>query len=760
MSEVAQTNDDSQLLNQALEYHRAGELDAARRMYGQLLSRNPEQADALHFLGLLECQLRRHDVGVPLLERSLGKQSNATYCNNFGNVLLDLGRLDEAIDSYRRAIGLKADYAEAHNNLGNALRQARQFDAAFRACAEAIRLQPRYVEAFNNLGNALHEMGELDDAVASYCKAIELKPDYALAYSNLASILREQDKKDLAIECYRKALDLQPDLWSAHRNLCLLLREKREWEGMLEACRKVIAVDPRNASAYRELGVGYFFLGQREAAMLSFRHALDIDPTDDVTWHGLAIVLRDDDQLDEALDAVHKALSFGEKTGAKYLTLGDIMNARGATDEALDVILKALELGSEPVQSYNRLLFAMPGSPRYSPAQVYEHAVRFGKIAVAGVKPFEHVRSRNVERPLRVGFVSGDFGQHPVGIFLESILGHLDRTRIEPIAYVTFHKNDQITERLKPNFSAWYSIEQMPTEAAARKIYEDEIDILVDLSGHTAYTGLPIFAWKPAPLQVSWLGFFATTGCAFIDYFIGDPYTLPESEEQYFVEKPWRLPDSYLCFTPPEGAPDVGPLPARQNGFVTFGYFGKLGKVKDDVVRVWSELLHRVPDSKLFLKAIGLWADYSRHETIKRFAEHGISADRLVLEGESARAVYLEAYNRVDVILSPFPYPGGTTTAEALWMGAPVLCLKGDRFLSHICESLVHSAGLGDWVAESEEDYLGKAIGYGADLERLMALRAGMREQVRVSPMCDAPRFARNLVDAFHQMWSKHLAAL
>jgi predicted O-linked N-acetylglucosamine transferase (SPINDLY family) len=825
-SDIAHESDVGEALQQALDHHRAGRLDAARERYEQILQAEPEQADALHFLGLLACQIGRHDVGIGLIERSLATKVDAIYYNNFGNVLTDLGRFNDAIDSYRHALRLNAAYPEAHNNLGNALLKAKQPDASMRACADAIRLQPGYADAYNNLGNALKAMGELAEAVASYCKAIDLRPDYAVAYSNLGNALRAQGNDDMALGCYQKAIAVQPDLRAAwhglgalqlergeltdaveslrqaldpndakvhdtfgcalrdigdlqgaeeqfreairidgdaavsYCNLGCVLRRLDRLEESVEASRRSIELDPDFGPAYRELSIAYYLLGKLSAAIIGYRHALAIDPDDDLSWYGLSVALHDDQQLDEAFEAVQKALSLGKETGEKYLALGSVLLSRGATEEGLDALFKALAAGSDQTQTYNRLLFTMPGSPRCTPRQVRELAEDFGQMVSAAAKPFTHRKpAYDGTRPLRVGFVSGDLRTHPVGIFLESILGHLDRSRIQPIAYVTYSKDDDITERLKKHFDSWHSIERISTQEAAQKIYDDQLDILVDLSGHTAYTGLPVFAWKPAPLQISWLGFFATTGCNFIDYFVGDRYVLPESEETHFVEKLWRLPDSYLCFTPPKNAPDVGPLPMTKNGFVTFGYFGKLVKMTDEVVALWSHLLHRVPRAKLFLKVIGLGADYTQFRTIERFARHGIDASRLILEGESPRFEYFDAYNRVDIMLSPFPYPGGTTTAEGLWMGAPVLCLKGDRFLAHICESLVHAAGLGDWVAADADDYLNKAVAFASDPVRLAALRAGLREQARTSPMCDAPRFARNFVDALYQMWAIHLDA-
>jgi predicted O-linked N-acetylglucosamine transferase (SPINDLY family) len=267
---------------------------------------------------------------------------------------------------------------------------------------------------------------------------------------------------------------------------------------------------------------------------------------------------------------------------------------------------------------------------------------------------------------------------------------------------------------------------------------------------------LPVFAWKPAPVQVAWLGYFASTGVKEIDYILCDARVLPESEAAHFVERPWRLPDCYLCFTPPHEDVEVGPLPLLENGYVTFGCFNKLSKMNDRVVGVWSRVLKAVPGSRLMLKAKELNDPVLRAATLTRFAAQGIDAGRLILSGYTPRAAYLAEYGRVDIALDPFPYPGGTTTVEALWMGVPVLSLRGERFLSHAGESLLGTAGLGDWVAADEDEYVAKAVAMTADGQGLSALRRGLRAQLLTSPLCDAARFAAHLGAAFEGMWAAY----
>ena len=334
------------------------------------------------------------------------------------------------------------------------------------------------------------------------------------------------------------------------------------------------------------------------------------------------------------------------------------------------------------------------------------------------------------------------------------MLARIDRSRIEPHAYVTFIGEDDVTARLKPNFASWKKVVSLGREEAAKLIRDDGIDILIDMAGHTDWSGLPIFGHKPAPVQASWLGFFATTGCRAIDYFIGDAHTLPADEVHHFTERPWRLPDSYLCFTPPPYDVAVGPLPMVAHGGVTFGCFGKLVKISDEVVALWSRILHALPDARLLLKAHETGADDVNQATLDRFARHGIGADRLILEGGSPRAEYFAAYNRIDVALVSVSVPGRHDHGRSAVDGRAGARMKGGRFVTHICESVLHAAGMGDWIATDEEAYLTKAVAFARDRDRLATLRATLRAQLLASPLCDASRFARNLENALHGMWA------
>jgi predicted O-linked N-acetylglucosamine transferase (SPINDLY family) len=335
------------------------------------------------------------------------------------------------------------------------------------------------------------------------------------------------------------------------------------------------------------------------------------------------------------------------------------------------------------------------------------------------------------------------------------VLPHLASRGIEVYAYPTIGIADRMTEKLRAHCAGWFYLHGDNDAAAAKRIHRHGIDVLVDLSGHTGQNRLPVFAFKPAPVQVSWLGYFATTGVAEIDYLLADPVSVPPEHEAHFSETVWRLPHTRLCFTPPEENVAVGPLPAASRGHLTLGSFQNQAKIGDSVLALWARVLAALPDARLQLRARQLDDPALAAQLRERLQRAGIDAQRVQLYGHAERATYLAAYNEIDFLLDTFPFPGGTTTCEALWMGVPTLTLAGDRLISRQGASLLTAAGLPDWVADSADDFVARALAHAADLPRLAALRAGLRAQVLASPLFDAPHFARDLADALWAMWRR-----
>jgi predicted O-linked N-acetylglucosamine transferase (SPINDLY family) len=469
--------------------------------------------------------------------------------------------------------------------------------------------------------------------------------------------------------------------------------------------------------------------------------------------NNLGNALNDSGQFNEAVTSYRNALVIKPDFAEAHNNLGGSLKDTGQFDNALASFYRAIAIKPNYTAAHSNLLFTLSYTATTTQADYLKEAQCYGEIVAKNVAgKFSTWQCNPNPQRLRVGIVSGDLRSHPVGYFTESLLEQLDANRVELIAYTNNPMSDELTARIKPYFSQWRQVFDLNDKAAAHLIQQDGIHVLLDLSGHTAKNRLPVFAWKPAPVQVSWLGYFASTGVAEMDYLLADEHIAPSVDENHFTEKIWRMPNSYLCFTAPNLDLAILPLPACSSGQITFGCFNNLTKMNEAVIALWSRVLLAVPNSRLFLKTKQLNTSAVCDTTRQQFAAHGITADRLLLEGASPRAKLLAAYQRVDIALDPFPYPGGTTSVEALWMGVPVLTKRGDRFLSRMGESIVYNAGLADWMAIDDDDYVAKAVSHTANLERLAALHAGLRQQVLASPLFEAGQFARNFEAALWGM--------
>lgn len=667
---------------------------------------------------------RNQDALLPLQKAASLSPNDAQAHSNLGNTLSDLGRLEEAEVSLRRAIAIKNNSADAHVNLGATLNDLGRLNEAQACYLKALQIDPNLAEAHYNLGNTLKNIWRLDEAEASYWRALQIKPGFVNALCNLGVILQATGRLDEAEACLRRAIQLKPNYIEAYSNLGSTLHDMGRLVEAQDVYKMALQIKPDHAEIQSNLGNTLHDMGRLHEAEASYRRALAIKP--DFT----------------------QALS----------NLGNTLQDMGRLDEAIGCFQGALAIDPNYIKARSNLLFILNYKAEYTPMYCLNEARQYGKVVSNKVtEKYTQWSSELQPERLRIGFVSADFRNHPVGYFLENILSQLALTAVELIAYPTIHKSDELTARIKPYFSAWKPLYGKSDEAAARLIHDDRVHILIDLSGHTQHNRLPIFSWKPAPVQVSWLGYFATTGVAEIDYIIGDRYVSPNNETEHFTEKIWQLPDCYWCFSEPNQTIEVTSLPALTSGRITFACFNNLTKMNDSVVAVWARILSAVPGSKLFLKYSQLNDPLIRESTLQRYAKYGITADRLIFEGTSPRAEYLACYHRVDIALDPFPYPGGTTSLESLWMGVPVITKRGDRFLSHAGETIAHNAGLSEWVAVDEEDYVAKAVLFASDMGGLARLRSGLRQQVLKSALFDATRFAGHFEKAMWMMWKHRL---
>ena len=640
-----------------------------------------------------------------------------------GDFFLNQGKASEAILCYQQAIQQKPDYAEAFNNLGIAFKHQNRLDEAISCYQEALKNKPDYAEAFNNLANALREQGHLTEAKRLYQKALGLKPDIAEAYSNLGNVLREQGQLDEAILKFQTALQINPEYAEAHNNLGNALQEQKRFPAAIHCYQKAIKLNPQYYKAFNNLGNACQRQGHLNQAIICYQKAIELRPG--------------------YCEAFNNA--------------GNALVEFGKIPEAIATYTKALEMNTAYTVAHSNLLLSLQYQIGFDLSTAYAATQKWWqRHAVSYFQPGSIKNLITRRKRLKIGYISPDFRQHSVVFFFLPLLQNHNRNQVEVFCYSEVKTPDYLTNKIRKLSDHWRPIMGLTDRAVAGQVRQDGIDILVDLAGHTAGNRLLVFAHKPAPVQVTWLGYPGTTGMPVIDYRFTDEIADPPGEsDKYHSETLMRLSEGFLCYGPPDDAPGVNDLPARKNGWITFGSFNNLPKINPEVVGLWSLLLHQVVDSRLLLKSNQFADEHVRQRFLDLFSGCGIGDERVsLLPRVASTAGHLAVYHQVDIALDPFPYNGTTTTCEALWMGVPVITLRGDRHAGRVGASILTRIGLKEMVAESQNQYLGIGMKFAADMNALENLRLGMRTRMQSSALCDGKSFARSMENTFQSLWA------
>jgi predicted O-linked N-acetylglucosamine transferase (SPINDLY family) len=639
----------------------------------------------------------RHDDAAELCHHVLSGSDNPEALHLLGAIEHAQGRHDSAANLMARAVARAPQVATYHANLGAALHGARRHREAVAALTRAATLDPKLVAAHFNLGNLLRDLGDLAGAVTAYAHALRLQPDYREALNNIAVTLWEDGRADKAVAYADLATTLYPDSAVAH------------------------------------------------------------------LVHGEA--LRHAGRLGEAVTALRHARTLGADAVAVARNLGSVLQTQGDIDGAIACMETALAdpaagTPDDRARLHSSLLFALNYRDDQTPELLAKRHRAWARAHAPAAPLPPATNQRDPARALRIGYVSADFLTHAVATFLEPLFAAHDRNAAIVHCYSGVRRADAVTQRLAAKAALWRNVYPLTDQALADLIRQDAVDILVDLSGHTADNRLGVFALKPAPVQVSWLGYPSSTGLATIDWRISDAIADPPgAADELSSERVLRLADGFHCFQPPDDAPPVGPAPGA-GGRITFGSFNTFAKLSPATLRLWAAILASVPEARLLLKDTRVHDPLTARRHRERFVAAGIDPARLdILPRAVDAAAHLAAYARVDVALDPFPYNGTTTTCEALWMGVPVVTFAGDRHASRVGASLLHRVGLDDLVATGHDAYLDAAVALARDPARVAQLRAGLRERVRASKLCDAPGFARALEAAYRTIWRTWCAA-
>ncbi len=636
--------------------------------------------------------------------------------------LFNSNKFIEANKEVEKKIVNYPDSSILHNILGAILAQQNHLEQAIASYKKALSIDPNYPQAYNNLGTAFQKLNKNEEAIFNYKKAISIKNNFAEAYNNLGGVIYETNRIKDSLDYYEKAIKIKPDFFEAYHNL----------------------------------GLAYQDLGKTKEALENFNKAIKIKPDFIKAYNSLGTALCTATKFGEAIKNYNKAIEINPNYEKPYNNLGNVLSDLGNYDEATIAYKKAINIKSDYAMAYSNLLFNLNYKQNLD-LNLYLSVAKDFRLNCQTIKKklnFKYQYDKNPKK-LRVGLVSADFGYHPGGFFTLSTLRELQKKNFDFIAYATTNREDELSHYFKPLFLKWHSVEKKKDEEIVEQIFKDGIHILIDLQGHSAKNRLPIFIYKSAPIQATWLG-QGSSGIPEIDYFIGSPHTTPKNEEKYYVEKVFRLPEISQSFTAPEFDIKISELPALKNNFITFGSINKLTKINDEVVSLWSKVLLSISNSKLLLRNKNFADQQVTENMYKKFEKHEINRKRLILLGESkTRKEILETYNKIDIALDTFPFQGNTTTCEAVWMGVPVLTLKGNRYLFHFGESINENLNMKEWVANNYQEYISKAVKFTSNLDELSKLRINLRKIALNSPVFDAPRFANYFSDMLWEMWKK-----
>jgi predicted O-linked N-acetylglucosamine transferase (SPINDLY family) len=583
---------------------------------------------------------------------------------------------------------------------------------------EEERPQDDRAETHCERGIVLQQQGDAAEALAAFDRALQLKPDLVQAVHRQGMVLHSLGRLDEALSAFDRALRLRPGGPAIHSSRGLALQEQ----------------------------------GRLSEALAAYDRALELKPDAIGALVNRGNLLREQGRLSEALAAYDRALELKPDAIIALVNRGNLLKDQACFPQALAAYKNALSVKPDAAIAYSNYLFCLNYDPAQDNVAVAEAHRLWGEHYPTLPEAFStYPNVRDPEKTLRIGLVSADFGCHPIGFFVDRVLAAADPAAVQYVCYSERRRSDDLTERLRRQAHGWRSTIGIPDRDLAELIRADAIDILTDLAGHTG-TRLGCFRFRPAPVQVHWGGYCQSI--PLMDYSLWDAIQVPEGDERWFVERIVRLPNARWCYAAPDYAPAVSEPPALRHGYVTFGSFNNLTKVNGPVISLWTRVLKAVPQSRLLLSWPTLADSNERARVAEAFSRRGLDPRRLELRrGSTTHAGVLGEYSDVDVALDPFPFSGCLTTCEALWMGVPIVTWPQDRPVSRQTQAFLTVIGRTEWIARDAEDYVRIAASLGADLRLLAALRWEQRDRVAASPLCDGPRFARNLEAAYRQIW-------
>lgn len=718
------------------------------------LALSPGDADVHYNLGLTLLDLGRLQEAESSFRHAI--QINPDFYQAHGSlgvVLQGLGRLTEAEASYRQAIKMVPNYADAHNNLGNLYRELGRQEEACDGYRRALQINPDFALAYSNLGTVLEDMGRLLEAEANFRAALQIAPDFVVAHCSLGNVLKKQGRLSEAEASYRQAIQISPDVAELHFNLANTLIDLDKTFDAEVSYRQAIQIKPDYAEAHYNLGTYLMRSKWVNEAEASFRNALQYKPDYVEVYCNLGVLLQVVGRMEEGIACFQRVAQLKPNCADVYNDLGNIQRDSGRHEEAKISYRRALELDPGHATAHSNLIFALDLVADISIEEMQEERRKWGEMHAAHLlHDVPHANIPDPDRRLRIGYVATDFRTNSAPTVYGSMLFEYDRFRFEVFAYSNETKATELTERFKQNVTGWRDIFGMSDDDVAALIRQDKIDILVDLAGHSGRNRLPVFAIKPAPIQITAWGYSTGTGIKAIDVLFSDPVLIPPEEKPLYAEQIRYLPiffSYYPCQTPPP----VGPLPALTNRYITFGTFTRMEKVTDETYQAWAAVLLAVPGSRMLFKNHEMKHSEARARVTERFTRFGVAPERLLFMEWTPWEAHMDAFNRIDIALDTFPQGGGVTSLEGISMGVPLITLCWPTFAGRTGKSILTVLGLSDWVAETPEQFVEIAKQKAQDIAALAELRGQLRSRLRSSILGDTHAYVRVVEQEYLQLW-------
>ncbi len=789
-------------LSKGVNYHQAGRLELARQAYAGILQANPRHADALHLLGLIAHQTGEHRRAIELIKKAIdiGPQC-AAYYNNLGNALCSAGFKKDAETCFRQALRINPQYPEALFGLGNVYQELKHMAQAEACYRRALSVKPNFVPALNNLGVMLFEVDRLQEAAACYRQAIRLQPDYFEAHNNLGNTYKKQGLFHKAIDCYLKAIKIDGTCCETHASMGYAFKCLGQLDDAVACFRKAIQIKADYVEVYNDLGTAYRELGQPQQAMACYQTCMHLKPKDPKAYNNAGIVCRILGQLDEAAAYYQKALQLQPDFTEAHYNLGIVCSQCGYYEQAVACFRRTIQLQPEHAYALNLLVrqlqqqcawqelqepcarlqdltrkslagnekaaetpfltFSLSDDPGYNfrvaKSWADDIAARMTARLESGKQrvSFSFGDRRKTRSKLTIGYLSADFRNHATAHLIRSLFACHDRRKFKIVAY-SYGRNDHsdYRRRIEQDCDEFVDLEMTDDLSAACRIYQDEVDILVEMKGYTEGGRLEICALRPAPIQVSWLGFPGTTGADFLDYIITDRIVTPPDQAAYFSEKLVYMPHTYQIN---DGQQSISDANFQRSDFglseegMVYCCFNEPYKIEPIMFDTWMRVLQQVPGSVLWLLRR---CDVSQANLKCAAQRRGVAPDRLVFAEKMPKPEHLARLKIADLALDTRIVNGHTTASDALWAEVPVVTLQGKHFASRVAASVLAAAGLPELIARQLSEYESLAIQLGKDQKALSAVKAKLATNRKCQPLFDTALFTRNLEKGYRMMWS------